>query len=141
MMGGTRGGNVPFPLDWGDGTYTFCLRIGEARLLQEACNAGPPTVLHRLVNQQYYVDDFRETIRLGLIGGGMSQAEALDKVKRFVDSRPWEESRLIAAAILSAAMGGVEDEPVGKAEGSPTEATHSPTENIASQSSMTRVVN
>jgi hypothetical protein len=118
----SRHGDITLP--WGDGDYTFRLGLGEMRGLQEVCDAGPLEIASRLRNGTWLVDDVRETIRLGLIGGGMTQDEALKRVKRFVDSRPLMENCEKAIAILIAAVVGAKDEPAdidaGKATGAET---------------------
>ncbi len=112
-------------LDWKDGEDRFRLRLGEIRILQEKCAAGPLTIHRRLLTGDWYVDDVRETIRLGLIGGGLSSDDAMKKVRRSVDERPLAESVSLAAAVVLAAVVGVPDDAVGKgaAEEAATEAT------------------
>jgi hypothetical protein len=104
-------------LGWGDGRYTFRLGYGELLLLQEACDAGPAFIANRLASGHWRTQDVRETIRLGLMGAGMSQADALTKITRFVDNVAWAQNCLIAYAILQAAIIGPQDEAVGKAQG------------------------
>lgn len=99
---------------WADGEHTFRLALGQVRELQEKCDAGPAELFARMFNQAYRVDDLRETIRLGLIGGGMTPAKASTIVERYVDARPLAESVDPAKAILGALIYGVEDEPLGK---------------------------
>lgn len=112
-------------LAWFDGEDTFRLGIGEIRALQEKTGAGPDTLRRRLLSGEWFLDDIRETIRLGLIGAGLPSAQAMEKVKRAVDARPLGENVLIAATIITAAVIGVPDDPAGKApaEEAPTEAT------------------
>jgi hypothetical protein len=110
----SRDASVTF--DWADGTFTFRLGIGQIRELQEKCDAGPSVVLRRLAEDAWFVDDLIHTIRLGLIGGGATPAEALKLVRRYVEQRPLEESRSPATIILGAALYGAGDEePLGKA--------------------------
>lgn len=113
-------------LSWGDGEYVFRLRIGELVELQEKCDAGPAFILERLATQRWKVQDIRETIRLGLMGGGLTPTKALALVTRYVDSRPLQENINHAYVILASAIVGHEDEPLGKAEGE-TEETGSQT--------------
>lgn len=101
-------------LDWADGTYAFRLAWGELEKLQEACDAGPYVVLNRLIDGSWRVSDISAVIRLGLIGGGMVPADALKKVRSYVEDRPPMESITIAQAVLSAAIVGAPDEEVGK---------------------------
>lgn len=113
-------------LAWADGEYKFRLAIGQLRELQEKCDAGPQTILTRLAAGSWRVDDIRETIRLGLIGGGLKPSEALTLVQRYVDDRPLGESVQTAQAIVLVAVFGAPDEPTpGKAAAAKAEATES----------------
>lgn len=124
-------------LAWGDGEHLFRLGYGELRQLQEACDAGPAFVAQRLIGNSWRVEDVRETLRLGLIGGGMTQGEALDKVRRFVEAAPYRENCIYAYAVINAALAGVTDEKiVGKAVGArKTKATGSRVKKSPSQPS------
>lgn len=101
-------------LAWGDGERAFRLGIGELRELQEKTDAGPAWIFERLRAGTWRVDDIRETLRLGLIGGGAPPAEAAALVARYVDVRPLMENRQPAMAVLLAALVGAEDEPIPK---------------------------
>lgn len=118
-------------MEWGDGEHRFRLPIGQLRELQEKCSAGPAEILLRIVSQKWLIDDIRETVRLGLIGGGMPPVTASALVKRYVDERPLFENTRPAQVILMAALAGVEDEPTGKEE-TPEAAT----ENTGSNSPL-----
>lgn len=113
-------------LTWGDGEHIFRLRIGELVELQEKCDAGPAFILERLATARWKVQDIRETIRLGLIGGGLTPTKSLGLVQRYVDARPLQENINHAYVIIAAAVVGHEDEQLGKAEGEP-ETNLSPT--------------
>lgn len=106
--------NASVSLDWGDGTHQFALRWGELVLLQEATDVGPYVVLDRLAGLGWRLEDIREVIRLGLIGGGLEPAKAVKLVRRYVEERPPLENVTIAYAILMAALMGAPDEPVGE---------------------------
>lgn len=138
----SRHGEVALP--WGDGEYKFRLGYGELRDLQETCDAGPKRIADRLLpydparnphGDNFRVEDVRETIRLGLMGAGKTQAEALALITKFVDRRPLNENRYIAWAILAAVLVGATDEQVGKAEEPETKATDSPMTKSPSQDS------
>ena len=119
-----------------DGDHTFQLRIGEIRLLQEKCDAGPHRIFHRLGDETWRLDDIRETLRLGLIGAGLEQQKALDLIKRHVDSVPLLENVETARAVILAVLVGVEDEKLGKsAPAETTDLPHSPGESSASPAS------
>ena len=118
-------------LDWADGHHAFRLAIAQLRELQDKTGVGPAALFDRLASRQWRVDDLRETIRLGLIGGGMDPLDALALVRRYVDDRPLMENVLIAWRILSAALIGPEDDQPGK-EDAPTAATE--TESVSAAS-------
>jgi hypothetical protein len=117
---------------WADDDYLFRLGWGELEELQEVCNAGPYALLARLYDESWRIADISETIRLGLIGGGMKPTDALKKVRAYVRDRPPMESLHFAQAILSAGVIGVEDEKPGEPVAPNPEgnlSTISPTEN------------
>lgn len=97
-------------LDWADGTFTFRLAWGELAKLQEACDAGPYVIHLRLQDGSWRVEDIASIIRLGLIGGGMAPAEALKKVRAYVEDRPPAESLPYAQTILTAGLIGAPEE-------------------------------
>lgn len=115
-------------LPWADGSHSFRLAIGHLRELQEKCQAGPAEVLARLSNGSWRVDDIRETLRLGLIGGGATPMDALVLVSRYIDDRPLMENVRPAQAVLLAAVVG-EEPPVksqtGKTKSKATAASSS----------------
>ena len=101
-------------LDFADGSYKFRLAWGQLAELQEKCDAGPYVVYERLNNRTWRINDIRETIRIGLIGGGTAPAVALTLVRRYVEERPPLESLPYAQAILSIALIGAPEEEVGE---------------------------
>jgi hypothetical protein len=115
----SRDGSIS--LTWGDGEHRFRLAIGQLRELQEKCDAGPAEIAGRLTDGRWRVNDVREAVRLGLIGGGMVPAEAYRLTARYVDERPLLESVPVAQAVLMAALVGAPEEPVGKAEAAEAE--------------------
>lgn len=115
----------------GDGQHIFRLGIGELRELQELCDAGPREIATRLAGGRERVNDIFETLRLGLIGGGMTPAKAKSMVKRYGEDRPLQESIPYAQAVILAAIVGASEEPSpGKAEAA--EPTSFQEENSAS---------
>lgn len=106
-------GNVT--LAWADGDHEFnASKIGLVLELEDKCGCGVMEIFTRLSEGRWKISDVREPIRLGLIGGGKSPAEALVLTKRYVDERPFAESVMVARAILMAAIIGVPGDPVGK---------------------------
>jgi hypothetical protein len=116
-------------LTWADGDYTFRLGVAQIRELQEKSEAGPSVILRRMAEDTWFVDDLIHTIRLGLIGGGATPADALKLVRRYVEQRPLAENRNAATLILGAALYGAGDEePLGKSAGETAGQSLSPTE-------------
>jgi hypothetical protein len=101
-------------LDWADGTHSFRLAWGELAQLQEVCDAGPYVILQRLGGEAWRIEDISNVIRLGLIGGGMTPADAMKKVRAYVEARPPIENLMTAQAVLGAAVVGAPEEPIGK---------------------------
>lgn len=117
--------------DWADGTYSFRLAWGQLGELQEKCDAGPYVVLQRLHSGAWRIEDITNIIRLGLIGGGLEPSPALKLARRYVEDRPPMESLIPAQVILSAALMGAPEEPMGEGDAAnPKESslTNSPTE-------------
>jgi hypothetical protein len=119
--------NASIDFDFGDDKHSFRLAIGQLRELQEKSGVSPFAVLARMVAYIPMVDDCREVIRLGLIGGGMEPPKALALVRAYCDERPPAESLPSAIAILQAGLMGVPDEEPGKSPGETTAPTAPPT--------------
>ena len=113
-------------MNWAGGEHDFALPIGMLRALQDKCDAGPPLVLQRLVTNAWRVDDVIQPIRLGLEGGGMGKDEARKLVKQHVEDEPLSLSVLTAQAVLTAALYGAEDDPVGEPLAGEETETRSP---------------
>lgn len=101
-------------IPWADGDHVFRLALDQLLELQDKTDAGPMELMVRLRGQRWRVQDLRETIRLGLIGGGRSPAEAMVLVRRYVDGRPLLESVPVALEIIVAALTMPEDAGGGK---------------------------
>jgi len=100
---------------WAGGEHSFCLaKVGLIFDLESKCEAGIAVVFTRLGAGAWKLNDVRETIRLGLIGGGMAPDKALELVRNHVDEGPLTSSVLLAYSIIEAIMVGVKDDPVGK---------------------------
>ena len=117
-------------LDWADGTHKFALKVEHLIELQEKCDAGPWYIQWALQSavvagsagfqppkdmSPAYVT---ETIRLGLVGGGMDAVEALKKVRSYVGPGQLSANMATAFAVISVALQGApEDEPEKPAAG------------------------
>jgi len=84
----------------------FCLRIGEIGELETLCGSGIGAIYTRIATLQLKMADLRETIRLGLIGGGAIASEADFLVARYVDDAPLNTHLQLAADILKALFEG-----------------------------------
>lgn len=98
-------------LTWADGDYKFRTDLGGWREIQEKCGCGLIEIMDRLQDRRWRVDDIREPIRVGLIGGGMTPTQALGLVRLYVDQRPLAESIPIAMTVVMAAIVGLPDDP------------------------------
>lgn len=103
-------------ITWGDDEYVFRLALAQLLALQEKTEAGPLELFQRIGTGRWKVQDLRETIRLGLIGGGLEPAKATVLTRRYVDERPLLESVPVALEILTAALAMPESIAPGKAE-------------------------
>jgi hypothetical protein len=117
-----------------DGLYDFCLNNGAIKMLQEARDTGPLVLFALFERGMWKVEDIREVIRCGLIGGGMAPAQALKLVITYVDGRPPMENVALAQKVLGAGLVGAVDEPVGEhpaanLKGEVSESMTSPTAN------------
>jgi hypothetical protein len=116
----------------GNRNRRFELRLGEMREIERLTGSGILAVWRRMATLESKIDDLRETIRLGLIGGGAEHAEAEAIVLYSVDGRPINMFFDLAVSIMKAAFEGVE--PVGKtngAESSGAPETFAPSTNSA----------
>jgi hypothetical protein len=156
----SRGGEVT--CQWGDAERTFRLGIGEWRKVQETCDAGPAEIAGRLASWaamrqrapgvsfldllaggalgKWRIDDIREPLYRGLIGGGMSPTGAGLLMRDLFDARPLTENIALALEVVLASLVGPKDEPVGEplGETSGTNGTRSPEGNSGSPISMDR---
>lgn len=151
----SRGGDIT--LAWGDQDHTFRLGMVEWRRVQEKCDAGPGEIYRRLILVatalangmslkaaaasgmigDWRVDDMREVILAGLIGGGMTEVQAAPLVRTRVDEPlDFKTNLALAYAIVKAGLGDVEDEPLGEKVGE-TAPPVSPVESSASPGSTT----
>jgi len=123
----------PTPFVWVGGEHDFLLKMGNLRALQSACDAGPNQIFERIRSGDWLVDDLFETIRQGLIGGGMKGTEASTLCLSMFERHPLREFENTAMAILIASLVGVEDDPVGEPEG----ATPPPENGVSPSSTET----
>lgn len=131
----SRSGEIEFP--FGTEVCTFRLGIEQWRKVQERCDCGPPELLARLAPivhgaqlglsfgemirsghlGTWRIDDLREVLLQGLIGGGMGSTAAGILVRAQFDEHPsWEHAPLVFS-VIQASMTPPEDEPLGESKG------------------------
>lgn len=115
-------------LAWRGGEHVFCVgQVKSVLALEEASGAGIFAIAGRVESSlavaaagqlggQAGLNDVREVIRLGLIGGGMAADDAMKLIKLHVDGAPLVESLTLSYAVLAAYLRGVPGDKVGKGE-------------------------
>lgn len=103
---------------FGDADQDFALLIGQCVELQELTGCGLGVSLGRI--EQFWVNDVKQVLRLGLIGGGMAKEQAYRLVERHVVSGELGVCADVAFKVVAAAIAGVPDEPLGGAKGERT---------------------
>ncbi|ESZ76296.1 gene transfer agent family protein [Mesorhizobium sp. L103C105A0] len=78
--------------------------------LNEKLGEGPLVTFRRIYSGQWRVQDIREVLRLGLIGGGTTPAEAHKLMTRYFERSPLGEHAALALAVMSAAIVGRKSE-------------------------------
>lgn len=141
----SRAGEVT--LEFAGEDHTFRLAIGPWRKVQEACDAGPAELLARLspafaaakqgvpfdqivalgMLGRWRIEDVRQPILQGLIGGGMDAQQAARLVRDWVDERPFLENVAVAYQVVMASVVGTEDErPLGEPQAAGEASRSSP---------------
>lgn len=124
-------------LVWGDGeTHLFALKLAQIAELQRICGAGISTIYNRVFSEEFYLEDIYHTIRLGLIGGGLSPVLASGMMKAYVYDQPIKPIEkeddpsspyATACAILAALFVGIEkDDTVGEQVAGTVDSSMSP---------------
>lgn len=148
----SRSGEITLP--WGDEDHVFRLDIKAWEKVQEKCDAGPAEIHARLAPMfaateaglslkqilasgymgTWRVNDVREVLYQGKIGGGATPTEAGAVIRLLVDERPLIESVVLAYQVATAGIMGAPDEVLGEPKGETTTIL-SPEEKSASVAS------
>ncbi len=100
---------------FGDGEKLFAFPTRDLiEELERKTGNGVGALLWRLRNNEFTFMEMVEVIRLGLIGGGTTPADASRLVTVYAVGRPWTETHLIAVGIINAVFFGSEE---GEAHG------------------------
>jgi hypothetical protein len=103
-------------LFFGDGKHVCHLTPAMIGELERTTNIGIGALFGRLVRQEFSLAEIVETIRLGLVGGGMNPQRATELVETFAKGRPLAETLPVALSILETLWFGRKR--VGEGEGS-----------------------
>jgi hypothetical protein len=97
---------------FGDGERDFALPTKMILELEATTQTGFGDLTRRMASHGYRFKDIAETIRLGLIGGGISTADAARMIATYVEDegRPLIEAHMLALDILSNRYAG--DQPI-----------------------------
>jgi hypothetical protein len=102
-------------LEFGDGSYLFKLNVKNIAELQEKCGAGIGEIYGRILSGAYRLEDLTETVRLGLIGGGIEGPAARKLIERYTPgqdtARALEWWHKTAYAVIAACIHGYQPPP------------------------------
>ncbi|MCF6370984.1 gene transfer agent family protein [Rhizobium halophilum] len=115
---------------FGDGEKTFAFTREMLLELERKTGHGIFALFTRIQSRQASFADMTETIRLGLIGGGATPAEAAALVNTYAVARPLGESLAVAFGILTALFFGPE-EPEGDSQDDLNEAVNDAPKQVA----------
>lgn len=101
----------PIKAFFGDGEKLFAFPTLELiQELEAKTGFGIGELVARLRQHAYSVEETNQIIRLGLIGGGTTPAEAARLVGTYATARPLVESYMLAMQIITELYAGPEEE-------------------------------
>lgn len=103
---------------WSGGEHEFALPIGELRALQTACDAGPEEIAHILISGKWRDHHVTNTLRFGLIGGGMDAKEANRMMIDIFDLHPPMMLKATALEVITDWLTQEDGDELGEDEGS-----------------------
>ena len=86
---------------WAGGEHDFRFAIGELRALEQRCDCGCAVILARLFEGKFKVDDIYEVLRLGLMGGGLTERQAVRLIESSYPHANLFELAVSAATVLT----------------------------------------
>ena len=104
----------PVVLQWPGGEHAFRLGLSELETIQQKTDCGPEFLAHRIKSMQWKVDDLREIMRNGLIGGGMDHVQALRLIEQADATATGISLKVPALEVMLAYLYGPADDPVGE---------------------------
>lgn len=97
---------TPYTAFFGDGEHIFKLTPELVRELETKCGSGIGAIANRLFSRNFAQADINETVRLALVGGGITPKRAHELIVAYVDGRPLIEPYELAAKILERCLFG-----------------------------------
>jgi hypothetical protein len=94
--------------------HQFALYLGQWEELEEKFGFGPLEIFGKLARMEFRARWLREITRLGLIGGGVSPAQAKRLVERYIDTVPFAEAWPLAFQIVARSCYRPNEEDDGK---------------------------
>jgi hypothetical protein len=107
----------PLKQFFGDAEYPVALTPALVIELERATGSGIGAITQRLFNRSFAYADVTETIRLSLIGGGMTAERAKQLTDTYAPSTPLVESQNVAVAILDRLWLGEPKKKEGESDG------------------------
>lgn len=104
-------------ITWAGGAHTFDLNSPRVSWMLKAHHRAfpgqygdtPAACLRRFDEQVYSPDDVAAVLRIGLIGGGLKEAEAEALIATHVSNQPLAPNAAVAFEVLAALFVGVTD--------------------------------
>lgn len=102
-------------ITWAGGTHTFDLNSRRGswmlalRPFPGQFGDTPAACLKRFEDSVYSPNDIENVIRIGLMGGGMSEADADSMIAQYVRNQPLAPNAMLAHALLTALFVGNEE--------------------------------
>jgi hypothetical protein len=97
---------TPHRAFFGDAEYDFRLPPNLVIELEHRTGTGIGALCTRVFHKHFAQADIHETIRLGLIGGGVTPERGAKLIASYVADRPLSETYPLAVAILDAVWFG-----------------------------------
>lgn len=115
---------TPAVLFFGDGKHPFQFLAADWQELQRVTGCGPWEVEGRLLSSRCSFAEVRETLRVGLLGGGMAPVAAAGLVDAYLGKRPGDldEGRMVAVAALGYSLHGLDATIAGESSPAPRKA-------------------
>lgn len=96
---------------FGGDERSFRLGLDQLFALEDAADASLGEIASRLSLQRWKLRDVRETLRLGLIGGGMEPGPAKALVNEHFGPGRLMRAAFVARVVIGAALAGEEEDP------------------------------